>query len=604
MILGRKLIAGTAGVAAALALAACGTSSGKGLVEHPSITLGYNGPVVSLWQGTSEQYSTYNGNVALLTNLGFNYYGMENGAPKLLPNTNFGTYSKTSDSPLTVKLHVNQGVTWSDGTQVNTADILLSWASGLTKYNDPKGAVNFDSVGPYAGVGLDTLNTPTVDPNGLDMTVSFKQPYVDWEIAVGSTVSGLSPGLPAHIVYELANPGFKGTAAQADAAVTKAILAGDTGVISKLANAWHNDWNVTQLPKDKRLLVSEGPYVVSAYSPTSISFTRRDDYTGAPSKATVDQITIRDIEDPTAQVQALQNKEVQVIQGQPTADTVTAVKALTGVHVDAFGGATYEHVDLNMGATGGAFNPATYGGDKQKALLIRQAFLKALPRQEIIDKLVKPINSNATLDDSNLFIPGSDGYNKSVEGNGAKAYDAVDIAGAKALLQQAGVTNPTVRFTYPTENTRRSQEYQLIQASEAKAGFKVVSAAQPQATYFSNLVGGPYDASIFAWQFTSTGYTGNMPAYVTKGGENFNSYSNPESDALWKQIAGSTGSADATNALMAQVDKNLISDAATIPIFQFPEVVAWQDNLEGLQDNPIANGSNVLWNPWDWKVTK
>ncbi|MCL2612236.1 MAG: ABC transporter substrate-binding protein [Nocardioidaceae bacterium] len=592
---------------AAVALAGCGSKS-TGLVESSTVTFSYNGPVTSLWEGTANQYSTYNANVAALTNTGFNYYGLKNGTPSLVKNTNFGSYSEVSKSPLTLKLHVNKGVTWSDGAQVDAADILLSWASGLSKYNNPKGPVNFNAVGAYAGTGLDLLNTPKVDPDGLGMTVSFKKPYVDWEVSVGSTVNGLSPGLPAHIAYELAFPSFKGSATQADAAVQKAILTGDQATMAKLGKVWANSWNVSSMPSDKRLLVSDGPYVVSGFQKNqSISFKRRDDFTGEPKKPAIQNLTLRFITDATSQVQALQNGEVQMIQGQPSTDTVAAVNKLNNVHVDTFAGSSYEHVDLNMKVGNGTFDPATYGGGAagaKKALMVRQAFLKALPRQEIIDKLIKPLQPDAKIDDSSLFLPGTPAYTKDVATNGTKAYDKTDVAGAKALLKKAGVSNPTVRFTYPNDNPRRVSEYQLIQASEQQAGFNIKPVAMTTAKYFPFLEGGGYDASIFAWQFTSLAYTGNQAAYTSTGGENFNHYSNPQSDKLWGQIASSTGTADQTNALMAKVDKNLVTDAATMPLFQFPEMSAWSTKLSGVSDNPIASGMNTLWDPWDWTVAK
>ena len=46
--------------------------------------------------------------------------------------------------------------------------------------------------------------------------------------------------------------------------------------------------------------------------------------------------------------------------------------------------ASHEHVDLTVN-NGGPFDPATYGGDEAKALAVRQAFLKTIPRQEIVD---------------------------------------------------------------------------------------------------------------------------------------------------------------------------------------------------------------------------
>ena len=72
-------------------------------------------------------------------------------------------------------------------------------------------------------------------------------------------------------------------------------------------------------------------------------------------------------------------------------------------------GATFEHVDLAVN-NGGPFDPAAYGGDEATALAVRQAFLKTIPRQEIVDRLIVPLNPNATIRNSYTQVPGSPGY--------------------------------------------------------------------------------------------------------------------------------------------------------------------------------------------------
>jgi peptide/nickel transport system substrate-binding protein len=576
-----------------------------------TVTAAYNGPVTALWDGTANQYSTYNANVQNFTQTSFNYYGLVNGKPTLTQNTKFGTYSVVSKSPLTIKMTINKGVKWSDGTPVTAADMLLNWASGLTQYNNPKGPVNFSAVGAYGGVGLDTINTPVVSDGGQTVTISFKKPFVDWEIAIGTAgASGFSPGLPAHIVYELANPGFKGTAAQAQAAVQSAVLGGDKAVMAKLANTWQNAWNVAQMPTDPRLLVSDGPYQVSAFVKNQyITFSLRKGYTAGPNDPTVSKITLRFITDPTAQVQALQNGEVQMIQGQPTTDTVAAVSKLSNTTVSQFGGMSFEHVDLTFNAPGGPFNPKTYGGGAAgaaKALAVRQAFLLSIPRQKIVDDLIKPLNKNAVVDNSALVIPGTPAYDQTVANNGSSFYANQDIAKAKSLLASAGVAHPTVRFWYVSDNPRRVSVFQLIKAAATQAGFNVVGIGQPSAVMFPKLtVGGnsPYDAVEFAWQFTSLAYTGNQAAWQTGLGENFQGYSTPQMDSLWAQLATSTGTTQQNDALNTQIDKLTFDSAASLPLFQFPEMGAWSTKIAGAATNPIATGSNVLWNYWDWKFS-
>lgn len=611
MNLRRGILAGAAVTTAAMALAACGSSSGSsGLVQNVTVTAAYNSAVTSLWDGTANQYSTYNANVQNFNQSSFNYYSLENGQPTLVPNTKFGTYSVVSKSPLTIKMTINKGVKWSDGNPVNAADMLLNWASGLTKYNSAKGVVNFGAVGVYGGVGLDTIETPVVSDGGQTVTITFKKPFVDWEVSIGTAgASGMAPGLPAHIVYELANPGFKGTAAQADAAVQQAVLTGDKAVLSKLAKTWQNGWNTSSMPTDRRLLVSDGPYVVSGFVKNQyITFSLRKGYIAGPKDPTVSKITIRFIPDATAQVQALQNGEVQLIQGQSSTDTVAAVKKVPNVTVSQFGGMSFEHLDLSFSAPGGPFNPATYGGGAAgaaKALKVRQAFLLSVPRQQIINDLIKPLNANAVIDNSALVIPGTPAYAKTAANNGSSFFAKQDIAKAKQLLAEAGAKTPTVRFLYVSDNPRRVSEFQLIQAAAQQAGFKIKAIAKPGATMFPSLSPSSpayYDATAFAWQFTSLAYTGNQAAWQTGLGENFQGYSNPKMDALWAKLASSTGTRAQNDDLNIQIDKYTFDDAASLPLYQFPEMAAWSNRVQGAATNPIATGSNVLWNYFDWSL--
>lgn len=589
MKLRRAVVALAAVTAAGVVLAGCSAPTGSEINEKTSMSVASNSAVTSLNPLIANQYSTYNSNVAYMyQGLGFNYY---DATPKLQKNTMYGTYKKLSSDPLKVEFTLSKNAKWSDGTQINGADMLLQWVSNISKYNDPKGAVNFGSVN--AGSGLDGITqVPVVSNGGLTTTFTFDKPYVDWE------VSTFQPQLPAHVVYQEAFPDKKISNADADKAVTKAIQDNDTTTLAALAKAWSTKWVVDTMPTDKKLLVSSGPYQVSAFVKNQyITLTKNPNYKAGPEPK-VDNITVRFITDPTAQIQALQNGEVDLVYGQPTTDTLGALKKSSGVKYTQTSSASYEHVDLKMNG-GGIFDPKHYGGDATKALEVRQAFLKVVPRQEIVDKLIKPLNPNATLDESTMFLPGAAGYSESVAQNGMNAYDNVDVAGAKALLAKAGVTNPVVRFTYPNDNPRRVSEFQLIQQSAAQAGFKVVDDGLPGATYFPNLsTATNYDASIFAWQYTSLAYTGNQAAFQTGLGSNYQGYSNANVDKWWGELEYSTGSASDNNGILAKIDKQVVADAATVTIFQFPDLTAWSTKIANVKDNPI--NVTVFWNFWEW----
>ncbi len=583
MKLTRVSLVGAIIAAGALVLTGCAAGGGSEIQAGTTLTAVQNSPYVAANGNTADGNSTYNNNITYMTNSWFNYY---DNSPKLIKNTKFGTYTKTSDNPLTIKYTIADGVKWSDGTAVDANDLLLDWAANISKYNDTKGKVNFTSAN--AGSGLDGVTAvPKISDSGKTLTLVYSQPYVDWEVALPSAM------MPAHIAYEEAFPKVT-DATKAKDALTKAIQGDDATTLAAVAKVWGKSWAYTETPSDKKLLVSDGPYTVTKLVKDQyVTLTANKDFTWGPLPK-LSKITVRFIQDPTAQVQALQNGEVSVISGQATADTVSALKGLSGVTTTTTSTSTYEHVDLSF-SNGGPFDPATYGGDAAKAKLVRQAFLKALPRQDIVDKLIKPISDTAKLDDSQTILPGAAGYDAAVSGNGSADYAKVDIPAAKALLAQAGVTSPSVKFMYGKSNTRRASEFALIQASEAQAGFNVIDAGDD--TWSSKLGDGTYDAVLFAWQFTSLAVTGAQGQLITAGGSNFNGYSNKDVDAAYKTL-NTTFDATKQQALLAQIDKDVWNDAYGATIFQFPEVTASSNKVKNVSDNPLS--PSVFWNYFDW----
>ena len=102
---------------------------------------------------------------------------------------------------------------------------------------------------------------------------------------------------------------------------------------------------------------------------------------------------------------------------------------------------------------------------------MRQAVAYCVPRQDIVDKLIKPLDPNAKLLQNRMFDPFQAAYKDTSGGQ----YDKVDIAKAKSTLEAAGYTlngnvyekgGQKVEFKLMhKDNARRSSEAQLIQAS-------------------------------------------------------------------------------------------------------------------------------------------
>ncbi|MCQ9385409.1 ABC transporter family substrate-binding protein [Brevibacterium moorei] len=551
---------------------------------------------------TNSGNAVTNSNVTYMMNDAFSYYDKD---LKLQPNPSFGTVEKVSDKPMKVKYSIADTAKWSDGTPYSAADLVLAWGARSGNFNTKEAAdatdedgyvkkqkgksVIFNSADP--GLAL-IKDFPEVSADGKTATFAYSRPFADWNINMTIQDSGL----PAHIVAKKALGIDDPT--KANAAILKAFKDDDKAALAKIANVWNSGFDFTTLPDDPDLLIGTGPYKMTEFKKDQyVTLERRDDYQGS-RKPKLDKITIRYNEDPTAAVQALQNGEVDVIDPQPTADIRKSLDALDGVTTQNGLDGTYEHLDTVFDNKG-PFDPASYGGDKEKAKKVRQAFLMSVPRQKIVDDIIKPLNPDATTRDSFTQVPGSPAYDTIVAQNGLKdGFGTLDTDKAKSLLQEAGADKPKVRILYAKDNPRREQVFQLIKESAEKAGFEVVANADPQwSAHLNNTE--TYDAGLFGWATETTAKTETDSYFRTGGTNNAGKYSNPTVDKLLDDLQTQTDETKQT-ALLGDVEKHLVDDAYGTILYQFPAIVSSRNRVQGV--DPITVMPTLFWNFQDWTV--
>ncbi|MEO6944320.1 MAG: ABC transporter family substrate-binding protein [Lacisediminihabitans sp.] len=582
----------TAVVAAALVLAGC---TAPVLVEGTSVTVAASQSFFSYNPKTSYGNSVANSSIVSATNSQFNSYDKQ---PKLVVDDSFGSYRMLSRDPLTVKYTIKDGVQWSDGTAVDATDLLLSWAANSgalntpefapDKYVDqetgqftsafPKNVVYFDG---FSGNGLQLVTkTPVIGDSGRSLTLVYDKYFVDWDLVFGV-------GLPAHVVSGKALGIPKHQAAKD--ALVKAITSNNRTALAKISRFWNTGFNFTNMPKDRALVVGTGPYTLSGLVANDhATLTANPRYVG-DHRPRFEKVTIKFISDPLAAVKALEAGDVDVISPQSNVDVAKALQSAKDVTVQSGFDGAYEHLDLQFehGKNGVFANS-----------LVREAFLKVVPRQQILDKLVIPLQEDAELRSSHVFLPGEEGYSQAVEANGSKAYAKVDVSGARALLAKAGITTPHVCILYDPSNPRRVTEFGLIQKSAGLAGFTVSDCSTPD---WRALLGAPeaYDAALYALRPSTLAVTAAAAIFGSgPTATNYNYYSNPKVDALLAQLESTTDRAKQRE-LLTQVDTLVWADAYGVPLYQFPAITAFRRSVSGVSSSPLAPG--VLWNVWEWK---
>jgi len=584
---------------ATMSLAGCAADTG--IVENSSLAVAQVNSITSFNSLTTNGNVDSNGNLTYLMQSSFNYYDDQTALHR---NEQFGTYELISQDPMVVKYTINKGVTWSDGVAVDAADLLLNWAAQSGVLNtitandapyDPEtyalgesGEVYFDCAA--IGGGLEEVSqVPVIGDGGRSITMTYDKPMVDWEILFTSA------GMPAHIVGEHAL-GLTDAQAAKDAVIA-AIQNDDEAALIPLSYFWSTGFDYVSMPEDTSVTVGNGAYVVTDFTDQYITLTARGAAYHAGPQPKIESITIRNIPDSLAEVQALANGEVSIIMPQASSDTVAAIQALDGVTMTSQPGLIYEHIDLTFN-NGGPFDPAAYNGDDATALLVRKAFLTAIDVNDMVNKLIKPLDPTVTPLMSQVFLKGIAGYEGSVAKNGSSAYGQGDAEAAAAMLTEAGVTTPIdVCFMWNANNSRRNQEYPLYVEDLAPAGFNLVDCSDP--SWSARLGDGSYDAVLFGWIFTSMAVTSSQGTFDSTGGNNFSGYNSPAVDDLFTQLSGEFDH-DAQVAILQDIDKQIFADAYGIPLFQEPGIMAYDSSLSNVSASPLS--PQFFWNFWEWEA--
>jgi peptide/nickel transport system substrate-binding protein len=550
------------GLTAALALGACSTgggdepsasgSSSEAQTQDISLTVAHEQEFNAYNNGTAADNATKNTVVLNQVLTTFWEFGPDG---TVVPNEEFGTYEKTSDSPLTVEYRINPDATWSDGEPIDCDDVVLDWAANSGTY---------EGFTPASTTGYDLMEKPTCAEGDKDFTVVYTDTFSDW-------VAGIGTFLPAHVVEQ----------ASGVEDVIAAVEADDAAALTEVAAFWNTGWHFNPGEYDPATTPSSGPYDLSTWEPgQSITLEANEEYWGTPPAART--IVVRFIEQ-ESQAQALQNGDIMIAEPQANPDVLDQLESIgdtvTVQQGDEF---TFEHLDFNFD---------TVFADPN----LRKAFALCVPRDQIVENLIKPVNANAEILQSRFLLPFQPAYEEVASQIQDGDYDSADVAAAKALVDEAGAAGTPVRIGYQTPNQRRTNTVDLIRASCAQAGFDVQDAGQSD--FFGNgLDNGNFDVALFAWAGSPL-VSGNGSTYSTAGGNNNGNYTNPQVDELMAAL-DVTPDADEQVRIITEVETLLWEDLATVPLFAHPGIVAHDSTVENVTFQPSQ--TQVTWNMQRW----
>ena len=568
--------------------------------------------LTSFNSGTPDTNLTINSKVGNLSGVGFYYI---NDKKNVVRNTTFGDFKivKNAADDFRIQYTINKGLVWSDGTPINAVDLLMSHVLSSNTYSKEAGLGDPDSdtvpafnSNGYGGTYNDNIvGQPTLSADKMSLTLRFKQRIANWDLY------GPGPS-PVHTLVLLADgvKGLQPVAANEKARdkFFEAYTKKDTAVLKAIGKVWSEAYNITEVndSTNKLLFVGNGGFLVdSAVTKSSVTLKVNPKYNAGPKlSGTIDTVIFKFISDGTAAAQALANGELDVYSGQPTADAVAALKKLSNVNLIGGINACYEHWDTRVNAAPGQpdYN-GIFKGHGGKGADLRRAFLLAIPREEINEKLIKPINPNAPILGSTFIAPGFEGYERLVANNGSGYYvgsqDALNkkaLALVKKHFPKASPSNPVkVNVLVPGNNPRRAAEFALAKANALKAGFELVG--DVQASWSPRIQLSQYDAQFFAYCPSAVTQAGSNANFQLGGGNNRNGINLPNLDAILNKLQLPMDNRTYISTII-QAERIIHKEGLTSGVFLHPAVTAVNKNLKGIKPSPLSD--DVVWNWWEW----
>ena len=470
------------------------------------------------------------------------------------------------EDPMVVTYKIKKEAVWSDGEPVSCKDFYLDWYSSVSKVTVP-GEAGDVSVWDKSSTGYDKVSKVECADENKTVKATFSEPYADYRALFYFMV-------PAHVLEREA--GIEDVTKLTDDAVED---------VKKAAEFFTKGWEGF----DEKVALSAGPYKIQSANEEETVLVRNDKWwgnAGGPSK-----LTIRVNNDAQSAAQQLQNGEVDVVANQADGAVATQLRNDSNIKVFTQSGQTYEHIDFRMN------HPLL----QDKA--VREAVAACVPRQELVDKLVKDVDPNAKPLGSLSFMPNELGYedNWSDTGNG-------NADEAKKILSDAGYTQGAdgifakggQRVSFKLGHRivqRRSDTVRIIAASCRNAGIEVID---DQAENFNDerLPASDFDVALFAWvgtPFKSSSY-GNY-ACKPAGSANYNLYCNPEMDKKFEE-ANKELDYESRIKLMNEVDTIMREDVHSVPLFVLTDFAASRSDVQNISYVGINGG--VTWNLFAW----
>lgn len=348
---------------------------------------------------------------------------------------------------------------------------------------------------------------------------------------------------------------------------------------------------------------SGGPFMIDSWSPEQLVLVPNPNYWDKSQTPLVDKVVMVPLEDTDTEINALLSGQVDMIYPQPAAGTAERlsdpnVKSTIGY------GTQYENLWIQQ-KTGPFADP-----------ILRQAFVRSVDTQSIIDTIYKPIDPNAKQNVCMVWVPTvgewcDPSLNEGLYDPDAAAKLLTDNGWAKGSdgIWAKGDQKATIKWTVNTGNTRRENTQALVIPDMKAKGFELVPDNTDAATYFQQKLPtldtqlamyinvaapDPTVTTIMACDF--------IPTPENPSGQNNSGYCNEDATKLMHDSDAELDESVRVDEIH-QIGKLMADDFVMVPLYQFPTMAAWRtDRLDGPIDADVSNYLSPFTNMYNWSV--
>lgn len=280
-----------------------------------------------------------------------------------------------------------------------------------------------------------------------------------------------------------------------------------------------------------------------------------------------DRVLYRTIPDTTVRLANLRAGELDMLERLAPSD-VKSAQSDKSLKVESTANLGYQGITINTSNGEAANNPV--GKDKR----VRQALSLAIDRkvlsqvvfEGLYEPMIQPFNPKSPFTSAEFPVPER------------------DVAKAKALLKEAGVSKVTVEL-FVTNNPVDTQLGQVIQAMAQEAGFDIQLRSTEFASQLRDQQQGKFQMSRIGWS-GRIDPDGNIHQFVTtKGSQNDGKYSNAEVDKLLDE-ARTVYDVEARKKLYDAAQRILQDERPQIYLYNQTVFFALRSNVQGFVINP------------------